>query len=92
MQTQETIKQDISPFLQGGLPGIARLKQVLTSIMAYHRLEHGMEEGVVQTQMEALLQQAGYRTYMDSNNNLSFHIPDALLDGNNDGLSSIKVE
>ena len=85
------MKQDITPFLRGGLPGIVRLKQVLASIIAYHMLEHGMEQEIIQKQMEVLLQQAGFKTYMDSKDNLSFHIPESLCDPT-DATSLISVE
>ncbi len=72
------LKQDINPFLRGGLPGVARLKQVLTSIMAYHKLEHGTEEDIFQHQLQPLLEQAGLKTYVDSQSNIiSFHIPES---------------
>jgi hypothetical protein len=64
---------DIKPFLQGGLPGIARLKLVLGSIVSYHRL---LQHDIDNATLVELLEQAGLITYIDKDGHVSFELPD----------------
>ena len=59
---------DIQPFIRGGLPGLARLKQVLSSILKHHR--------VPLHRQRALLSAAGLRvcTSLDRQR-VSFYLP-----------------
>lgn len=59
---------DIKPFVRGGLPGLARLKQVLSNILRHHK--------VPLHRQRALLSAAGLRPYTSTDRlRVSFYLP-----------------
>jgi hypothetical protein len=65
---EQAFLSDIQPFIRGGLPGLARLKQVLGTILKHHR--------VPLRRQRALLFAAGLRAYTSTDRQtVSFYLP-----------------